>query len=99
MGRKSALKAKFLHAIKQATMDAIPDMMFTLNKKGICLEMQTKKQEGVQNAPDRFIGENIYEFEPKTNADFVSILSQRIVHIRYTENQLFAKDNVASFFK
>ena len=97
MGRKSVLKAKSLYAIKQATMDAIPDLMFTLSKKGICLEMQTKKQRNSKNSSVEFIGQNIYEFEPKTGQDFVSILSQRIIHVRYTENQLFSKHNVASF--
>ena len=47
-----------------ALMDAVPDMMFVLNREGVFLDYHASSQDGLYASPEFFLGKNIRDVLP-----------------------------------
>ena len=93
----SYVKIQGLFLRNQAILRAIPDMMFVLDKDGVCLQMEVGDEMPDTHLSGGFIGKNIYEIESQSGQGLQSLISQEIVHLHYTENNLFEDANLSSF--
>ena len=93
----SYVKIQGLFLRNQAILKAIPDMMFVLDKDGVCLQMEVGDAIPDTHLSGGFIGKNIYEIESQSGQGLQSLISQEIVHLHYTENNLFEDANLSSF--
>jgi diguanylate cyclase (GGDEF)-like protein/PAS domain S-box-containing protein len=55
----------------QATLDAIPDLLFDIDLTGIIHNYHTNRQELLTVSPDRFLGQNFREFLPEHAVEIV----------------------------
>ena len=86
--KKSKFKLIKISERNKALLNAIPDMIFVLNKQGICVEYKDKEKRLTLLKAKRYVGKNIYDFTPENSHDFAVNTSQRIVHSHYTEKKI-----------
>ena len=73
-----ALRAS--EAKTHALLDAIPDLMFVLNREGVFLDYHAPKSQLLYAAPESYLGKNMRDFLPPQIAEpYTSILDQLVV--------------------
>ena len=79
--RKSNLKHKTI-------LQALPDVMFVLDKDGKCHEIKfSEKDKVTEKMKTVFIKKNIYDIESKDKLENAYLNSQRIVHTHYLNKE------------
>lgn len=63
-------------ATNRALLNAIPDLIFRINRDGIYLDFKGAAEEELSSLPDYFIGRNLYDILPTDLAD------KRLTHVR-----------------
>ncbi len=98
--RKAEEELKKSESKSRAILDAIPDLMFRLNKDGVFIDYKAKREEDLYLPPSEFLGKNIDDVLPNNLVKLVKYHIKRALEtgtVQVFEYQLEVKGELRDY--